>query len=262
MKKRIVLLLAVATMFVGMLGGCGKEEDTTEEIGTTTEDEVKKPEVKEEPETLAPTEETETEPEKPDYTYTDMSTTKYAQKSVNVRDLPNTDGAKLGALSVNQEVKVTGQCNETSWYRIEYKGSVAYVSNNYLGDNKVEEKKPEPKPENNQPADNPAPAPEQPSANLESCPYTLNTWSMEGGHAVYYTTTNTGNKVPDPAGLKPFCEPMRPHFDFDCYYHAAGYWETVGNYAEGTVYKYHWGYHITANDCPNWPNCHVIGSEF
>ena len=71
------------------------------------------------------------------YTYTDMDATMYAQKTVNVRSLPSTDGEKLGSLSTNDEVKVTGQCAETSWYRIEYSGGVAYVSNSYLGNDKV-----------------------------------------------------------------------------------------------------------------------------
>lgn len=72
------------------------------------------------------------------YTYTDMDATKYAKSTVNVRNLPNTDGEKLGGLSTNDEVKVTGQCNETGWYRIEFDGNVAYVSDSYLVDNKVE----------------------------------------------------------------------------------------------------------------------------
>ena len=72
------------------------------------------------------------------YTYTDMSAIMYAKSSVNVRNLPSADGEMVGALSTNQEVTVTGQCNETKWYRFEYNGSVAYVSNNYLSDTKVE----------------------------------------------------------------------------------------------------------------------------
>lgn len=71
-----------------------------------------------------------------DYTYTDLDAVKYAKQSVNVRSLPTTDGEKLGALSASQEVKVTGQCNETGWYRIEFEGNVAYASNNYLVDEK------------------------------------------------------------------------------------------------------------------------------
>ena len=83
------------------------------------------------------------------YTYTDMDATMYAQKTVNVRSLPNTDGEKLGSLSTNDEVKVTGQCAETSWYRIEYSGGVAYVSNSYLGNDKVVVQTEAPKQTNN-----------------------------------------------------------------------------------------------------------------
>lgn len=82
-----------------------------------------------------------TEPEQSTYSYTDKSATMYAQSSVNVRDLPDTNGNKVGGLSTNQEVSVTGQCNETGWYRINYNGGTAYVSNSYLGDSKVETKK-------------------------------------------------------------------------------------------------------------------------
>lgn len=71
-----------------------------------------------------------------EYTYTDLDKTMYAKQSVNVRDLPTADGNKLGGLSSAQEVKVLGQCNETSWYKIEFDGSVGYVSNNYLVDEK------------------------------------------------------------------------------------------------------------------------------
>ena len=77
------------------------------------------------------------------YTFKDMDATKYAKSSVNVRNMPGTDGEKLGSLSFNQEVKVTGQCNETGWYRIEYSGETAYVSDSYLVDSKVETAKSE-----------------------------------------------------------------------------------------------------------------------
>ena len=70
-------------------------------------------------------------------TCTDMQATMYAQQTVNIRDLPSTDGNKVGSLSTNDEVKVTGQV-DNGWYRIEYNGSVSYVSNSYMGENKVE----------------------------------------------------------------------------------------------------------------------------
>ena len=72
------------------------------------------------------------------YTFEEMDATKYAKSTVNVRSLPNTDGEKLGGLSTNDEVKVTGKCAETGWYRIEYSDGIAYVSDDYLVDEKVE----------------------------------------------------------------------------------------------------------------------------
>ena len=53
------------------------------------------------------------------YTFEDMDATKYAKSTVNVRSLPTSDGEKLGSLSTNDEVRVTGKCTETCWYRIE-----------------------------------------------------------------------------------------------------------------------------------------------
>lgn len=48
-----------------------------------------------------------------EYTYTEMNATMYATQTVNVRNLPSTDGEKIGSLSTNQEITVIGQCNET-----------------------------------------------------------------------------------------------------------------------------------------------------
>ena len=61
----------------------------------------------------------------------------YAQSTVNVRDLPEQTGAKLVSLSTNLEVTVIGQCNETGWYKISYNGGEGFVSNSYLGTEKV-----------------------------------------------------------------------------------------------------------------------------
>lgn len=73
------------------------------------------------------------------YTYSEIDKKMYAKSSVNVRSLPSTDGEKIGILSKGQEVVVTGQCNETKWYRIIYKDKIAYVSNSYLVNDKPEE---------------------------------------------------------------------------------------------------------------------------
>lgn len=66
------------------------------------------------------------------YTYKELSTVMYASAAVNVRDLPSSEGKKIGSLKAAQEVSVTGQCVETSWYRIDYNGKVGYVSPDHL----------------------------------------------------------------------------------------------------------------------------------
>lgn len=68
------------------------------------------------------------------YTFKDMANLMYAKQAVNVRNLPSTDGERIGSLAENQQVKVIGQCIETGWYRIYYNNVIAYVSNNYLMD--------------------------------------------------------------------------------------------------------------------------------
>lgn len=73
-----------------------------------------------------------------EYTFTEINATMYATQTVNVRNLPNTDGEKIGSLSTNQEITVLGQCNETSWYKFELDGQTAFVSNSYLSTEKVE----------------------------------------------------------------------------------------------------------------------------
>lgn len=105
------------------------ETETTTETESETETS--------ESDTEIPSEQPSEEPEEPEYTYTEMSKVMYAKSSVNIRDLPSTEGNKLGGLYENDEVKVTGKCNETGWYRIEYRGKVGYVSGNYLVDEKV-----------------------------------------------------------------------------------------------------------------------------
>lgn len=63
--------------------------------------------------------------------------TMYAQSTVNVRSGCSTENEKLGSLSTNETVHVIGQDKASGWYQIEYNGSVGYVSNSYLGGEKV-----------------------------------------------------------------------------------------------------------------------------
>ena len=151
MKKSLVAAM-FAVMMISLVG-CGKASEpktieTTEVVEEVTEEateieaateveaqnEVADDDVAEKP--VVDEEPVAEEPASP-YSYTELSQTMYAQSTVNVRDLPEQTGAKLGSLSTNQEVTVIGQCNETGWYKISYNGGEGFVSNSYLGSEKV-----------------------------------------------------------------------------------------------------------------------------
>lgn len=66
------------------------------------------------------------------YTYSELSQTMYAKSAVNVRDLPSTDGKKIGSLKASQEITVTGKCDQTGWYRFELNNTTGYVSGKYI----------------------------------------------------------------------------------------------------------------------------------
>lgn len=66
------------------------------------------------------------------YTYSELSQTMYAKSAVNVRDLPSTDGKKIGSLKASQEIAVTGKCDQTGWYRFELNNTTGYVSDKYI----------------------------------------------------------------------------------------------------------------------------------
>lgn len=166
MKKKIVILLTcIIAMMLLVSCGSKQQEGASSEGVQNTEQSTEKTEGTEETpstEVVAPdtpstevttpdtpsTEDTgasETpEPQKPAYTFNEFTKTMYAKSNVNVRSIPLADGEKIGSLSAGQEVKVTGQCNETGWYRINLNGTTAYVSNNYLVDTKPVEETPAP----------------------------------------------------------------------------------------------------------------------
>ena len=66
------------------------------------------------------------------YTYSELSQTMYAKSAVNVRDLPSTDGKKIGSLKASQEITVTGKCDQTGWYRFDWNNTTGYVSDKYI----------------------------------------------------------------------------------------------------------------------------------
>lgn len=145
MKKNILKKLGIMILSTGLIattaagcGGCGTKETTdvpaTEVLEAVVDTEIPETET-EEPETeeAEPTEVEETETEEAAFTVTDMSAIKYAKQTVNVRKGPSADYEKLGSLSANQKVTVTGQA-DNGWYRIEYNGAEGYVSDKYLTD--------------------------------------------------------------------------------------------------------------------------------
>lgn len=66
------------------------------------------------------------------YTYSELNQTMYAKSAVNVRDLPSTDGKKIGSLKASQEIAVTGKCEQTGWYRFKLNNTTGYVSDKYI----------------------------------------------------------------------------------------------------------------------------------
>lgn len=65
-------------------------------------------------------------------TVTDVSKTMYVSTdTLNVRDSWLSTSTKVGTLTRNQSVTVTGSCSN-GWYRIKYDGHTAYVSGKYL----------------------------------------------------------------------------------------------------------------------------------
>lgn len=185
MKKSLVAAM-FAVMMISLVG-CGKASEpmpieATEVVEEVTEtetvEETTETEVAEATETEAPAEEPVAEEPSSPYSYTELSQTMYAQSTVNVRDLPEQTGGKLGSLTTNQEVTVTGQCNETGWYKISYNGGEGFVSNSYLGTEKVAVKSSQNTAKSSEATQAPAesqPAQEAPAAEPEKQPGEVDT---------------------------------------------------------------------------------------
>ena len=157
--KAVAAILCAALM----LTACGSKETTSNETASTettsvestemtaTEAAVAEPTAKpaeipteseaapaETPaESPAPAVEPTTAPVEPTavstgYTYSELNQTMYAKSAVNVRDLPSTDGKKIGSLKASQEIVVTGKCDQTGWYRFDWNNTIGYVSDKYI----------------------------------------------------------------------------------------------------------------------------------
>ena len=183
--KKLLGKLLIGLLCIGMLASCGSDEEVTEATEETVtrmdvseeqeepeEDVIELPMVEDEEKSVGETElpiidesvvvENDQEPveevaetpvveeipevQEPEYSYSGMNQTMYASQSVNVRNLPSTDGDRVGGLSATQAIAVTGKCNETGWYRIEYNGGEAFVSDSYLVNEKPVQQEPETQP--------------------------------------------------------------------------------------------------------------------
>lgn len=171
MKKKLVMLLMAAALTITACGGAAGDGDTQANGSSTETESQMATEAVDETETTEVAEATETtesesestpaddgkddkkddkedndnkedentpseseEPEAPAYTFTEMNKTMYCTYSCNIRSLPSTEGQKVGSLEFGTQVIVTGQCNETGWFRFEYNGKDAYVSGSYLSE--------------------------------------------------------------------------------------------------------------------------------
>lgn len=88
--------------------------------------------------------ETSEAPEAPvtDYTVEPLSATMYATQTVNVRDLPSTEGNKVGSKSYAESVEITGKVTSYKgekclWYQL---SDGTFVSGNYLSESEPESK--------------------------------------------------------------------------------------------------------------------------
>lgn len=70
------------------------------------------------------------------YSYDGMDRTMYTTISLSVRSQPEKSGNRIGTLSNGTGVHVTGKCQQTGWYRIDYNDKTGYVSDRYMSDSK------------------------------------------------------------------------------------------------------------------------------
>ena len=61
-----------------------------------------------------------------------MSAILYARKPTKARTVPSSEGDEICSIAEGEAVTVTGYCNETGWYRIEYEGQIGYVHHRHL----------------------------------------------------------------------------------------------------------------------------------
>lgn len=150
-KKGFTILLGLALMLTVVacgnkeMGNKSNDKKAKETVQSETDKDVKENEnIKEDTEKETETSEDTTKEETPVNTEdnntqsADTSVEKitmYAKSSVNVRSGAGTSNSRIGSLSKGQEVTKVGE--ENGWSKIEFNGTVGYVSSKYLSTEKV-----------------------------------------------------------------------------------------------------------------------------
>lgn len=113
-----------------------KEETSKEEI---SKEETSKEEISSEPETSKNEETSSNDKDVAGeiaFNVVDDNRTMYSTTSLNVRALPDANSDKIGTYSLNDEVNITGKC-DNGWVRVDYNGATAYVKESYLSNEKT-----------------------------------------------------------------------------------------------------------------------------
>lgn len=147
-KRLICMLVAFLILFTG--AGCSASSSSSAPIKPV---ETAKPTPTAVRTEAQPSKTIESSEKDDAYSYIKMNAVMYATAKVNVRAQPCKDGKKLGKLKKHESVTVTGQCEQTNWYRVEYDGGIGYVSDEYLSEKEPELAKETNKPEKTQEAD-------------------------------------------------------------------------------------------------------------
>lgn len=141
------------------------------------------------------------------YTFTDMYEKMFAAKDASIYMEPSKNGSKAQVRYIKgNEVWVTGKCNETGWYRVDFGGAVAYVDDDCL-------------------------SVYEPKSKYKNCPYPLDSWEDNGKSiTAYYVNGVNGDTMSRALTLLTTRYPFYTRIDSPLR-------EPVGFYKEGDVYK-------------------------
>lgn len=151
-----------------------------------------------------------------EYTFTEMNTRMFmtGDKKVYLYTEPSPKASKTSSYwnKDTWAAWVTGQCNETGWYRVDYFGSVAYVPKEDL--TFIE-----------------------PESKYENCPYPLDSWENNGDSITYYYVYGGGRGGAAQTSLHAAKVLQAQNRSLSYTYLNYPQSETVGKYREGTIMK-------------------------